>query len=154
MPRIGWMVLLALLATPFTNALAQAPPPPKVFPSTPVNDSRYAYAYRPGNVHVRPRGPINADDLRPAFDGNTAESLKRYCSTAPKNAVEVLAAPQEANYVVFYSTGIRADLIVVRSDGEVIWGRKGFWKGSLVKRACEAIVSDCSTQGGVCHPNP
>lgn len=149
--RIHWTVSFTLLVIPFTNAKAQTPPEPKVFPSTPVSDSRFAYIYRPGNVHVRPQGHISADDVRPAFDRNTAELLKRYCtSTDPKynDKVDVLASPKEADYVAFYFSGIRDHLMVVRNDGKVIWSRKGISKAGLIKGACKAMVCDHNPGAG------
>ena len=132
MSRIIVLASLFLIVT--SVACAQEPQPqaklPTVYTAVPGPKDRFVYV--PGKIAMA------SEWQKARFDKPAAIVLRQRCT-----GLDVVEFPKDADYIVFFSDEWKRNLVIMRSDGEVVWaGSKSWVDKGAADRACAEIHKD------------
>lgn len=130
MLRVATMISLIFLVA--TTLFAQQPQakPPSVYTAVPGPKDRFVYV--PGKIAMA------SEWQKARFDKPAAIILRQRCS-----GLDIVEFPKDADYIVFFSDEWKRNLVIMRSDGEVVWaGSKSWDDKSAADRACAEVHKD------------
>jgi hypothetical protein len=128
--RVDGVISLLFLVAPMLCAQQPQAKTPSVYTAVPGPKDRFVYV--PGKIAMA------SEWQKARFDKPAAIILRQRCS-----GLDVVEFPKDADYIVFFSDEWKRNLVIMRSDGEVVWaGSKSWDDKSAADKACAEVRKD------------